>query len=111
MLVRIDATSIRDWNSFHAVFKQAMGFPDFYGANMDAWIDCMSYLDDPAAGMTAQHVHGPTQRAFAPAFRPRRTPLARQSAANRFALTTHFTKNAQSGNSPSVCSDSNMFFK
>ena len=56
MLVRIDTTRIRDWNSFHAVFQEAMGFPDFYGANMNAWIDCMSYLDDPAAGMTAQHV-------------------------------------------------------
>lgn len=56
MLVRIDATRIRDWSSFHAVFREAMGFPDFYGANMNAWIDCMSYLDDPAAGMTTHHV-------------------------------------------------------
>lgn len=56
MLIRIDATRIRDWDSFHAVFKEALGFPDFYGGNMDAWIDCMSSLDDPAAGMTAQHV-------------------------------------------------------
>jgi len=29
-----------------------MGFPDFYGANMDAWIDCMSHLDDGESGMT-----------------------------------------------------------
>jgi hypothetical protein len=28
-----------------------MGFPDFYGRNMDAWIDCMSHLDDAAAGL------------------------------------------------------------
>ena len=56
MLVRIDATRIGDWESFHAVFQAAMGFPDFYGANMNAWIDCMSYLDDSAAGMTTHHV-------------------------------------------------------
>jgi hypothetical protein len=33
-----------------------MGFPDIYGANMDAWNNCMSYLNDPGAGMTALHV-------------------------------------------------------
>ena len=56
MLIRIDATRIRDWDSFHAVFRETMGFPDFYGANMNAWNDCMTSLDDPAAGMTALHV-------------------------------------------------------
>jgi barstar (barnase inhibitor) len=56
MIVRIDTTRIRDWESFHTVFKEAMGFPEFYGANMDAWIDCMSDVDDAAAGMAAQHV-------------------------------------------------------
>jgi hypothetical protein len=56
MVVRIDATRIRDWDSFHAVFKDALGFPDFYGANMNAWVDCVSCLDNPEAGMTIQHV-------------------------------------------------------
>ena len=32
-----------------------MGFPDFYGKNMNAWIDCMTSLDDPADGMTSIH--------------------------------------------------------
>lgn len=32
-----------------------MGFPDFYGANMDAWIDCMTYLESKD-GMTKVHV-------------------------------------------------------
>jgi len=31
-------------------------FPDFYGANWEAWIDCMSHVDDPPAGMSAVHV-------------------------------------------------------
>ena len=33
-----------------------MGFPDFYGKNMNAWIDCMCDVDDPDAGMTSVHV-------------------------------------------------------
>jgi RNAse (barnase) inhibitor barstar len=55
-MVRIDATRIVDWPSFHAVFAEAFGFPDFYGNNMNAWIDCLSYLDDPVAGMTSVHI-------------------------------------------------------
>ncbi|GEM_PF-6326916 len=39
--VRILTNQITDWDSFHAVFKKAMGFPSFYGTNMDARIDCM----------------------------------------------------------------------
>ncbi len=44
--VRLQGDSITDWASFHAACKQAFGFPDFYGNNMDAWIDCLSYLRD-----------------------------------------------------------------
>lgn len=50
--IQIDTTSIHDWASFHEVFKEALGFPDFFGANMDAWIDCMSYLRDPSGAMS-----------------------------------------------------------
>jgi hypothetical protein len=32
--------------------KETLGFPEFYGANMDAWIDCMSSLRDPSSGMS-----------------------------------------------------------
>ena len=45
-----------DWDTFHTVFAEAFGFPDFYGRNMDAWTDCMSSLDTPADSMTAVHV-------------------------------------------------------
>ncbi|SFV33497.1 barstar family protein [Pseudoxanthomonas sp. YR558] len=54
--MRIDANSIVDVESFHSVFTTAFGFPSFYGRNMDAWIDCLSYLDDPSSGMTTVHV-------------------------------------------------------
>lgn len=50
-LVRIDGTEIPDFDSFHAVFRKAFGFPGFYGCNMNAWIDCMSDLSE-ATGMT-----------------------------------------------------------
>ncbi len=54
-VVKLDTCSIRDWESFHAAFAEAFGFPAFYGRNMNAWIDCMTSLDEPADGMTAVH--------------------------------------------------------
>jgi len=50
--IKKDCNQIKDWESFHGVFAEHFEFPDFYGRNMDAWIDCMSYLDDPDSGMT-----------------------------------------------------------
>ncbi len=32
-----------------------LGFPISYGFNMDAWIDCMTDLDNPDAGMSKIH--------------------------------------------------------
>ena len=37
---------IKDWPSFHAECARLFGFPEFYGKNMNAWIDCLSYLGD-----------------------------------------------------------------
>jgi hypothetical protein len=54
-VIDIDTDRIHDWKSFHEVFKRAMGFPDFYGRNMDAWIDCMTSVDEPQDGMTSVH--------------------------------------------------------
>ena len=42
----IDGNQIQDWASFHAAFSTELDFPDYYGNNMDAWIDCMSDLYD-----------------------------------------------------------------
>lgn len=53
--VTIDSSEILDWPTFHAVFTRTFGFPDFYGRNMNAWIDCMTDLDDPGTGMTQVH--------------------------------------------------------
>jgi RNAse (barnase) inhibitor barstar len=44
--VRLDGRKILDRESFHAECQARFGFPDFYGRNMDAWIDCLSGLRD-----------------------------------------------------------------
>lgn len=49
--VELDGKTIIDWPTFHQACKSAFGFPEFYGGNMDAWVDCMSYLRDDD-GMT-----------------------------------------------------------
>jgi len=46
---RIETKHIDDWSIFPSVFAGTMGFPEFYGRNMNAWIDCLTYMND---GMT-----------------------------------------------------------
>ncbi len=43
---------ITDWDTFHDAFAATLGFPGFYGRNMDAWIDCVTSVDRDD-GMTA----------------------------------------------------------
>lgn len=45
-VVRLLSRSIYDWSSFHQACKGAFGFPDFYGMNLNAFIDCLSYIDE-----------------------------------------------------------------
>jgi RNAse (barnase) inhibitor barstar len=54
-LVKLDTRRILDWHTFHEVFAEVFGFPEFYGRNINAWVDCMTYLDDASAGMTKVH--------------------------------------------------------
>ena len=49
--VRIDSEKIVDWASFHSVSKEVFGFPSFYGMNLNAFIDCLTYIDE-GDGMT-----------------------------------------------------------
>jgi Barstar (barnase inhibitor) len=53
-VIRLDAARLRDWETFHTVFASTFGFPDFYGRNMDAWIDCMSDLSEDTGMTTVQ---------------------------------------------------------
>ncbi len=55
-IIKIDTRKIIDWETFHDVFKEIFGFPDFYGRNMDAWIDCMASLDAPEDEMTKVNI-------------------------------------------------------
>ena len=50
-----DCNNIRDWDSFHEEFARVYGFPDFYGRNMNAWIDCLTSLDAPEDGISSVH--------------------------------------------------------
>lgn len=50
--VTLKSSVFDSWKQFHNQFSEVMGFPDFYGQNMNAWIDCMKYIDDPEAGMS-----------------------------------------------------------
>src|SRR5215208_1962242 len=52
---RLNTEVITDWQSFHEACREAFGFPDFYGMNMNAWIDCLSYLRD-GDGMSRFHL-------------------------------------------------------
>lgn len=40
-IATIDLTAVNGWESFHDLFARSFAFPDYYGRNMDAWIDCM----------------------------------------------------------------------
>jgi hypothetical protein len=44
--VTLDTRTITDWSSFHGECASVFGFPSFYGRNMDAWIDCLTYLPE-----------------------------------------------------------------
>ncbi len=49
MVVTLSTEHITDWETFHAECARVFGFPQFYGRNMNAWIDCLSYLHDMTA--------------------------------------------------------------
>ena len=54
--IQIDGSKITDWDSFHDQFSETLGFPGFYGRNMNAWNDCMTSLDAPDDGLSSVHV-------------------------------------------------------
>ena len=51
-VIQVPTDEIVDWATFHTVFKRVLGFPSYYGRNMNAWIDCLTYVDDEDSGMT-----------------------------------------------------------
>ena len=71
----VDCGEITDEASFHDVFARTLGFPKFYGRNMNAWIDCLTSIDAPADGMTT--VHAPDGGALVLDLKERRNFAAR----------------------------------
>lgn len=51
--VILPTDDISDFDTFHAACASTLSFPGFYGRNMNAWIGCMTYVDDPGAGLTS----------------------------------------------------------
>lgn len=56
---QLDGGSIIDWDAFHDQCAAVFGFPDFYGRNMNAWIDCLTYIRE-GDGMS-QYILGPDE--------------------------------------------------
>lgn len=54
--LNIDFENINSVNEFHIRMKMLFGFPDFYGKNFNAFIDCLSSLRLPEDGMTSIHI-------------------------------------------------------
>ncbi|MCW2256046.1 hypothetical protein M2263_002137 [Providencia alcalifaciens] len=54
--LNIDFNNIKNVDDFHMTMKILFGFPDFYGKNFSAFIDCLSSLRLPEDGMTSIHI-------------------------------------------------------
>lgn len=57
MQIELDLGDVADSDALHELFARQLGFPDFYGRNMNAWVDCMSNISRPGTpGMTRVEV-------------------------------------------------------
>jgi hypothetical protein len=43
-IAELNGHRIVDWDSFDDECAAVFGFPDFYGRNTNAWIDCLTYV-------------------------------------------------------------------
>src|SRR4051794_3211214 len=53
-VVRVPTSTIADWDSFHDVFAAALNFPDYYGRNLNAFIDLLRYPDAADVGVDVE---------------------------------------------------------
>ncbi len=54
-VARVPTSGIADWDSFHDVFATALRFADYYGRNMDAFIDLLRYPDTEDVGVDVKN--------------------------------------------------------
>src|SRR5258708_37168499 len=62
MLIRIDAARLTDAAGLHAALDEAFGFAPAYGRNLDALVDCLTYLEEPKAALSRVQVFPRTTR-------------------------------------------------
>lgn len=55
VVVDLDGTAMTTVAGFHAELARGLGLPSWYGANLDALVDCLTDLDAPAAGLSTVH--------------------------------------------------------
>lgn len=53
LIEEIDFSDIKKIEDMHELLMKKFGFPDFYGKNIHALIDCLSSLRYPEDGMTS----------------------------------------------------------
>ncbi|AVU30528.1 barstar family protein [Serratia marcescens] len=54
--VVVDFSEINTDDEFHDEMNRVFGFPDFYGNNFNAFVDCLNSLRFPDDGMTSIHL-------------------------------------------------------
>ena len=45
-MIILDASCLRSRKAAHEYLKEQLGFPDYYGRNLDALYDCLTALDE-----------------------------------------------------------------
>ncbi|MFV0292131.1 MAG: barstar family protein [Paracoccus sp. (in: a-proteobacteria)] len=48
----LDLHAVNSLEDFQKLSSALFGFPDFYGNNMRAWVDCVRSIRDPDEGLT-----------------------------------------------------------
>ena len=56
MIVELDFSQITSALDFHEAASRVFGFPEFYGNNFHAFVDCLSSLHIPEDELTCQHL-------------------------------------------------------
>ncbi len=51
-VVVVDCSLISDRDTLHDVFADALGFPEYYGRNSSAWIDCMTWPNEECSSVS-----------------------------------------------------------
>jgi len=58
MKIILDAKRLSQKEEAHAYLKQMLGFPDYYGNNLDALFDCLTELKDVEVNFINQEQAG-----------------------------------------------------